>query len=281
MYKTTNTVNGKIYVGQDTHNNPKYLGSGLLIGRAIEKYGKDKFVKEILETCDSQSDLDRQEIFWIRELDAVNPDVGYNISAGGQGGSLVDPSQLSGENHYLNKMSDADREHHLNTFRRGLNYWTSKGFTTIEEIQNWIRDNETGKNHAHKKNKTRDEYLDWFRSTKIGENFRSSKWSESIRGRNNPIFRGKTDAEIDEWLDKHRRGENAPNAKYTYTITKSDGTVIRTNSLKSTCKELNLNMFTLRKLSEIGLGLRKSFIPRQKEYRGWTVVRCQRNRKVS
>ncbi len=38
IYKTTNTINGKIYVGQDTRNLPKYLGSGKLLHKAIKKY---------------------------------------------------------------------------------------------------------------------------------------------------------------------------------------------------------------------------------------------------
>ena len=31
IYKTTNIINGKIYVGQDKQNNPKYLGSGKIL----------------------------------------------------------------------------------------------------------------------------------------------------------------------------------------------------------------------------------------------------------
>jgi hypothetical protein len=47
IYKTTNLINGKMYVGQDSHNNPLYLGSGKVLGLAIEKYGIENFKKEI------------------------------------------------------------------------------------------------------------------------------------------------------------------------------------------------------------------------------------------
>lgn len=79
VYKTTNTINNKIYVGKDSKNNPKYLGSGKLLKEAIAKYGKENFVKEILEICNSTEMLDEREKYWIKELDALNPHVGYNI----------------------------------------------------------------------------------------------------------------------------------------------------------------------------------------------------------
>lgn len=48
IYKTTNLINGKIYIGKDKHNNSKYLGSGRRLIKAIQKYGRDFFLKEII-----------------------------------------------------------------------------------------------------------------------------------------------------------------------------------------------------------------------------------------
>ena len=89
IYKTTNLVNGKIYIGQDKNNNPKYIGSGDLIKKAIEKYGKDNFKKEILIICDNQIDLDEYERFFIKEFDSTNKLTGYNISIGGRNGTTL------------------------------------------------------------------------------------------------------------------------------------------------------------------------------------------------
>lgn len=86
IYKTTNLVNGMIYVGKDSKNRKKYLGSGLHLRRAVNKYGKENFKKEILQECSSIEEMDNTEDFWIEKLDARNPEIGYNIARGGHGG---------------------------------------------------------------------------------------------------------------------------------------------------------------------------------------------------
>jgi len=84
IYLTTNLINGKQYVGQSSINDNNYLGSGLLIQKAINKYNRKNFRKIVLVECSSQEELDEQEIFWIEALDTLQPN-GYNISLGGNG----------------------------------------------------------------------------------------------------------------------------------------------------------------------------------------------------
>ncbi len=84
IYKTTNLIDGKFYVGKDTKNNPKYLGSGLFLNRAIKKYGREHFEKIILEECQSIEELNNRERYWIETLKAR--ELGYNIAEGGDGG---------------------------------------------------------------------------------------------------------------------------------------------------------------------------------------------------
>jgi group I intron endonuclease len=86
IYKITNLINKKIYIGKSLIPNEHYYGSGLQITAAIEKYGKDNFSKDIIEEC-SEDILDNREIYWIENLDARNPLIGYNISIGGTGGN--------------------------------------------------------------------------------------------------------------------------------------------------------------------------------------------------
>lgn len=87
IYKTTNLVNGKIYVGKDKFNNPNYLGSGKVLKQAIKKYGVESFSKEILEVCENESVWLQREQFWIKELNSI--EFGYNIAVGGAGGDTI------------------------------------------------------------------------------------------------------------------------------------------------------------------------------------------------
>jgi len=90
IYKTINLINGKQYIGQQIVYDKKYLGSGKLLIRAINKYGKQSFRKEILENCIniSQKELDDKEKYWIEKYDAVNDKNFYNLSPGGLGGCV-------------------------------------------------------------------------------------------------------------------------------------------------------------------------------------------------
>jgi group I intron endonuclease len=88
IYLTTNKVNNKKYIGQrHYHSNSKaddrYLGSGLLILKAIRKYGAENFSREILEECETQEELDLAEKKWIKEYNAVADRNFYNIAEGG------------------------------------------------------------------------------------------------------------------------------------------------------------------------------------------------------
>ena len=84
IYKITNLINNKFYVGQDIKDDPKYFGSGKLIQLAIKKHGKENFIKETLEICTDEKQMDEREIFWIKELNATNRKIAYNICEGGR-----------------------------------------------------------------------------------------------------------------------------------------------------------------------------------------------------
>ena len=87
IYKTTNKINGKYYIGMHKTDDLEdgYLGSGTYFSRALEKYGKENFEREILEYCNSDEEMHNAEARYITE-DVVNDKKSYNLKLGGFGG---------------------------------------------------------------------------------------------------------------------------------------------------------------------------------------------------
>lgn len=87
---------GKIYVGKKCSKTFQkwYFGSGVDCTRLKKLFGAENIVIEVLEWCDSQEELQEQELFWIQELHALDPTIGYNrnlvSSTGGEGVVMSD-----------------------------------------------------------------------------------------------------------------------------------------------------------------------------------------------
>lgn len=97
IYKITNLVNDKVYVGQTSHSLDKRWSEHLrdikressesrTLCRAIRKYGPESFKKEIIETTEL-TNLNERERFWIKKLNSLsfNSGFGYNMTIGGEG----------------------------------------------------------------------------------------------------------------------------------------------------------------------------------------------------
>jgi hypothetical protein len=83
IYRTTNNVNGKYYIGKHKTTNPydNYLGSGRAFEDAIRKYGKEHFTKEILFIFDNEEEMNAKE----EEIVEICK-TSYNLCKGGKGG---------------------------------------------------------------------------------------------------------------------------------------------------------------------------------------------------
>lgn len=93
IYKITNKINGKIYVGQTIKTLKRRLQqhfanskkSNTYLCKAIRKHGKENFNIELLEECTSLKKLNKRESYWIKRLDSKNNIIGYNLTNGGDG----------------------------------------------------------------------------------------------------------------------------------------------------------------------------------------------------
>lgn len=136
IYKVTNKINNKVYIGQTTRTLEERKAEHLrksktetrnkekncIFHLAIQKYGIENFDWEIIEECPNEQ-LNKQEIFWIAFYDSyANDSRGYNMTPGGQG------SLLSQE--VKNKISIANRgktrtleqRQHLSEVKKALHF---------------------------------------------------------------------------------------------------------------------------------------------------------------
>lgn len=121
IYKTTNLVNGKQYIGKDKHNNPNYLGSGTILRLAIRKHGKNNFKKEILEVCSSNEELIEREEYWLNFYNAGGNDMFYNMHNHSRGGRV--PSNKTRQKTsaaLLGKKKSEEHRKKISAGRRGI-----------------------------------------------------------------------------------------------------------------------------------------------------------------
>lgn len=89
IYITTNMINGKRYIGQRKFSRKwqSYLGSGSVLRQAFEKYGRDNFIRDIVDIGYSAKELNDLEIEWIKNYNAYENKDFYNIADGGKSGN--------------------------------------------------------------------------------------------------------------------------------------------------------------------------------------------------
>lgn len=138
VYKTTNKVNGKIYIGvhKTTNINDGYLGSGVFLKQAIEKYGRENFDREILHNCDTYEEVLQIESDIVDEKFVSRNDT-YNIALGGGFGNLGESINL--------KISQRRREAHADPIKK-MNHVAGCLAAQTEELRK-VRSNGARKQH--------------------------------------------------------------------------------------------------------------------------------------
>jgi group I intron endonuclease len=84
VYLTTNTINGKQYVGDHSSDtiNDEYLGSGYLLKIKLKEYGKENFERKILEFFNNREEAFNAQEKYIKQYNTLAPN-GYNLSPKG------------------------------------------------------------------------------------------------------------------------------------------------------------------------------------------------------
>ena len=202
VYKITNTVNGKSYIGISINTPEKgrikdhISGRGnQIIAKAVRKYGKDAFTYQILEANVFDEFLPDLEVMYIANYNTVVPH-GYNLTYGGEGGGI--PSEET-----RRKLAKASRGRKLpprsEAYRRKLSearkgeknpfYGKKHSKNTrrkISEAQKGAKNHQFGKSHSKETRRKISETLKGERGPQFGKPHSVEtrrKISESLKGK--------------------------------------------------------------------------------------------------
>jgi len=182
IYKTTNLINGKKYIGQkkflkDWKN---YLGSGKLFLKAIKKYNKINFNRKIIAVAFSINELNNMERYFIEKYNACYDTNFYNISAGGKSNLTKEIKEKISKSHLGKKLSEETKQ---KISINSLKMWNNPNFKLImSKMKNKENNPMFNKKHSV-------ETIIKLRNISLGykhTKFELDKMSEASKGENNP-----------------------------------------------------------------------------------------------
>lgn len=134
IYKITNKVNGKIYIGQHKTDdlNDCYMGSGTAIKRAIKKHGVENFTKEILYFCTDFDTMNMMEEMLVNETFVARKDT-YNLKTGGEGGIPSEEARRKMSEVHKGKTLSLEQRQKISNSLKGNHHVSEDGKRKISE----------------------------------------------------------------------------------------------------------------------------------------------------
>lgn len=238
VYLTINKVNGKMYIGQHTCKYEEqftdgYLGSGILIKNAIDKYGKENFERLILEYAETAEELNELEAKYVTE-DLLENENFYNLKTGGDAHVVMSEEakkkmseaglktwsnpeykkmrsdthwDCSGENNPMYGVRIAGEKHHQ--FGKHLSD------DVKQKISNTLKGKITGEEHPMWGKKHSKESIEKMRQSHLGQSAwnKGKKWSDEAKKKMSQSHIGKL------------AGKESPHARKVLQYTK-DGVLV-------------------------------------------------------
>lgn len=132
IYKVTNNVSGKIYIGktkrkirdrwlEHIRDAKNYPFKNIPLHKAIIKYGAENFRIETIETNIPEEELNYKEKYYIKKFNSTNSSIGYNATVGGDGGMVSSKLSEKDVNEIKMILSDEENITSLNKIAKQFN----------------------------------------------------------------------------------------------------------------------------------------------------------------
>lgn len=145
IYKITNKINGKNYIGQTKRTVEIRWKEHLRekdnapIHKAIQKYGENNFFVTVLEECENHL-LNEREIYWINYYDSYNGHKGYNATKGGQNIAHIEKWMKKHPNQVKQNLEKA-RQKSIEKFESNIELKNKREQARQQGYQNYIKNN--------------------------------------------------------------------------------------------------------------------------------------------
>jgi group I intron endonuclease len=164
LYRITDTLNDKVYIGQSNKEKERWRQHKYLarqenpvqyVHRAMKKYGSENFCYEVIAMCRTQEDADIVEEQLIAQYDSYNKEHGYNIAHGGNhvwnAGLPKEQQPMYGKHHteeikrqIAKSNTGVAHPKHTDKWKQEASVWLT-GRSVSDETKQKISDSQKGK----------------------------------------------------------------------------------------------------------------------------------------
>ena len=169
IYEIKNNINDKTYIGQHkTKNlNDSYMGSGVILSKAFEKYGLGNFSKKVIAICETKENANILEKIFIKLYREVGK-AEYNISNGGDGGNQGDECNKRISKSLMGHPVSEETRNKISESHKGR-VGSCKGKHLSEEHKRKISESHKGKKHKPLSEETRKKISEKLKNHSVSE----------------------------------------------------------------------------------------------------------------